>query len=74
MMAAKAFWQVQAGLIPGQPMAQYNKAWSYTSQDYAEDGDERGYIFDEMRREAHDYATELERGGLNWVTLSYVWL
>ena len=73
-VALKAQWVVQGGLIPGQPMEEYSRFWSYTSAHYEEDGGKRGNAFDTVQKEASEYATRLENGGLNWVTLSYIWM
>lgn len=74
MNALKAFWSVKCGLIPGDAMSEYSKAWNYTSQDFTHDGGKRGARFDEADAEASKYAAELRNGGLNWVTLEYLWL
>ena len=80
MNALKASWQVRAGLIPGTPMPEYDKQWLYSSRDYEQDGETQvglrsdGSKYLHMRNEAHDYAQQLEAGGLNWVTVEYLWL
>lgn len=74
MVALKASWQVRAGLIPGTAMTEYDKSWLYTSDHYTADGRQRGEIYERAGTEAHEYAAQLETGGLNWVTLEYLWL
>lgn len=74
MNALKAQWVVRAGLIPGEAMTEYSKAWSYTSKDYSDDGNKRGGIFFRAAVEADSYAGDLRDGGLNWVTLEYLWM
>jgi hypothetical protein len=80
MVALKASWQVRAGLIPGTPMSEYDKTWLYSSLHYEMDGGEQammqaeGSHFNALKKQAHDYAASLERGGLNWVTVEYLWL
>lgn len=70
----KAIWVVKAGLIPGQPMYEYDKVWNYTALDFEADGNDRGERYLAMTKEVHDYAVSLEDGGLNWVTAEYVWV
>jgi hypothetical protein len=74
MTAAKAFWQVSAGLIPGKPMREYSKGWSYDSNHFEADGNRMGETYIKMLGEANEYAKDLQLRGLNWVTLTYVWL
>lgn len=76
MPRLKASWQVHAGLIPGQAIPEYTKTWHYTSTEYEQ---ESGLLmpqrprFQDMQREAQEYAEFLQDGGLNWVNLAYVW-
>lgn len=74
MVTLKASWQVRAGLIPGTPMPEYFQAWNYSSDHYHKDGNRRGGIFKARQDEAANYAAQLQNGGLNWVTLEYLWL
>lgn len=37
MTAAKAMWQVTAGVLPGTTEDEYTRAWGYTSRDYEAD-------------------------------------
>lgn len=76
--AAKAFFEVTAGIIPGTPMPEFTKRWGYTSADYEEDRSvEEGQtsIFAARLREAHDYAIELSHPArLNWVRVDWIWI
>lgn len=74
MLALKAQWVVKAGLIAGESMDGHARAWSYTSEDYEADGNHRGERFNRMAADANDYAMGLQEGGLNWVTLEYMWM
>ena len=74
MVALKAQWVVRAGLIPGDEMSEYTKAWSYTSVDFKEDGNARGERFSKMDMEAERYGAALRFGGLNWVNVEYMWM
>lgn len=74
MNALKAQWGVVAGLIPGEQMPEYTRVWNYTSTDYEADGNQRGEIYRRCAAEAHGYASDLERGGLNFATVQYLWL
>jgi len=79
ILAAKACWEVSAGLIPGQQMPEYFKRWVYTSDDYASDGGTQdgllkpSSIYATQMHEVHTYANTLEAGGLNWVKVDYLW-
>ena len=79
MIALKAQWSVQAGLVLGEPMPEFSRAWSYSSRDYENDGGTQeglraeGSKFLQCQEDAHRYAKLLEQGGMNWVTLHYVW-
>lgn len=80
IVAAKAFFEVTAGLIPNEPMPEYSKRWAYTSEDYAADGGTQASLQNEGSRyytiqtNAHTYAKMLEKGGLNWVRVDYLWV
>lgn len=74
MNGLKAQWVVRAGLLPDEPMGDYTKAWQYTSDDWAEDGDTRGDIYHHMARQAHEWAGKLQTGSLNWVHVEYMWM
>jgi hypothetical protein len=74
MTALKAQWAVYGGIMPGQDMAEYTMAWSYTSEDFEADGHVRGLRYHEKSALAHDYVRALEAGGLNHARLEYLWL
>lgn len=74
MNALKAWWGVRAGLIPGEEMPEYRRQWCYSSEDYQADGNARGAKYRDMERQAHEYASSLTAGGLNWVNVEYLWL
>lgn len=87
MLALKASWQVHAGRIPGTPIPEYTRTWHYTSDEYARDKADGNDIpgkegeafvpdsgrFNELKYDASVYAEFLQKGGLNWVNLAYVW-
>jgi hypothetical protein len=74
MVALKAQWVVSCGLIPGDVMMEYTRAWSYTSIDWQADGHKRGERWHAMSGEAHAYAVGLEDGGLNHVRVEFLWM
>ena len=77
MLAAKALIEVQAGIIPGTPMPEYTRHWSYTSVDYAKDQNmppDQPTILSVQLKEAHDYALGLSTPALNWVRLDWIWV
>lgn len=80
MNALKAQWVVRAGLIPHDEMPEYTQVWQYTSDDYKRDGGTpegrraAGSRYMQCCVEAHRHAKQLEAGGLNWVTVEYLWL
>jgi hypothetical protein len=78
MEAAKALIEVVAGVLPGQPMAEYTKRWCYTSNKYAVDRQtaaDQPTIFSKRLQEAHDYAMGLSNPAyVNWVRVDWVWV
>jgi hypothetical protein len=78
LVAAKALIGVQAGVIPGQPMPEYTKNWSYTSEDYELDMKaalDQPTIFSTRLKEAHDYAMGLSNPiCVNWVRVDWIWV
>lgn len=77
-MRCKAILRVTAGVIPGQPMAEYAKLWSYTSDDYEKDREtpqDQPTIFSRYLDEAHDYAKGLSNPAyVNWVRVEWLWI
>ena len=77
--ALKASWEVRAGVISGDPRADYTRHWRYTSEDYAEDEAHRDNatyhsIFAKLRAEALDYYVQVSMPNLNnWAEISFLW-
>jgi hypothetical protein len=78
LTAAKAFFEVRAGIIPGEALAEYTKTWGYTSADYEQDKktpQNQETIFSMRLREAHDYALGITNPGyVNWVRVDWLWV
>jgi hypothetical protein len=78
MLAAKALFEVRAGVIPGEAMAEYTKQWGYTSDDYERDKDtprDQPTIFSKRLEEVHVYAMGLSNPFyVNWVRVDWIWL
>jgi len=76
--AAKALFEVLAGVIPGVPDAQYSKQWGYTSEEYEQDRltpQDQPTIFSKRLQEAHDYAMGLSNPAyVNWVRVDWIWV
>ncbi len=75
---ARAAWEVTAGLIPGQPMAEYTRRWILTSSEwYGTDGQQSAQgaaLFNAALVAAHEYARYLMNpGALNWVRVDWIW-
>ena len=77
-LAAKAFFEVTAGVVPKVSMPEYHKVWDYTSADYEKDRNTPPYqptIFSTRLKEAHDYAMGLSNPAyLNWVKVEWLWV
>lgn len=81
-VAAKLLIEVKAGVIPGKPIAEFTKRWTWTNVDQAEmvnsDISERAaaeYRYIQMAGESREYAASLENPKqLNWVRRDWVWL
>ena len=75
----KAAWEVRAGVVPGQPMAEYAKQFFYTSDDYDEDGkhaEDLAYqpIFMQKMALAASYHMQMSNPRmLNWADLTFIW-
>ena len=78
MQAAKALIEVVAGVIPGTPMPEHTKRWSYTSDEYEQDMKAKlnePTIFSARLQEAHDYAMGLSNPAyMNWVRVDWIWV
>jgi hypothetical protein len=78
--ALKAQWIVTAGVIPGQKMDEYSKAWYYTSPDYEKDCERDPEstdpnIFTTMLIEVNDYAMSItDPRTVNWVKMEFMWV
>lgn len=78
-------WQVEAGLIPGQPMPEYTKLFAYTTE--MREGDEalmkdqsNGFPYAtlnnycRLQAEAMAYWRQLNDPGiLNWARIDWIW-
>ena len=68
--------EVNAGLVPGQPMPEFTKQWFVTSNEWAAagEGSHNPDIEGSPLQEAIAYAKTLyDPGMLNWVRLDWVW-
>jgi hypothetical protein len=78
MLAAKALFEVRAGVIPGESIPEYTKQWGYTSDDYEADKivpQEQPTVFSRRLQEAHDYAMGLSNPAyVNWVRVDWIWV
>lgn len=78
LRAAKAIIEVYAGVIPGQPMAEFTKRWDYDSDDFEQDKKtppDQPTIFSKRVQEAHDYAMGLSNPAyVNWVRVEWIWI
>jgi hypothetical protein len=78
MTAAKALFEVTAGVLPGFPMPEYTKSWGYTSDEYEQDRQtppEEMTIFATRLNEVHEYAKGLSNPAyLNWVKVEWLWV
>jgi hypothetical protein len=73
-VAAKAFFTVTAGLIPGEPIPEHTRLWSYTSLDHELDRND-AERFLRMREQATAYANLLMNPAfVNWVRLDFLWV
>lgn len=69
-----------AGVIPGTPIPEYSKQWSYNNDDYENDvvsydGGETPSILDRYLKEAHDYSISITQPRyVNWVRLEWIWI
>lgn len=78
MKAARCAWEVTAGLIPGEPIADYTRRWGLTSDEwYDNDGQPTPQgvaLFNAHLVAAQEYARYLMNPqGLNWVRVEWVW-
>jgi hypothetical protein len=63
---------VTAGLVPGQPIAQYTKQWWFTDEEYNASNSRE--IWEQRTKEAEEYAAALrDPRSLNWVRMEWIW-
>jgi hypothetical protein len=78
MTACKAIFQVHAGIVPGHPIPELSKRWTYSSEDYRKDCEmakEQETKFTALLKEAHAYALQTTDPRLvNWVTVEWIWI
>ncbi len=78
MESAKLLIEVVAGLVPGVPMPEYTRRWSWSSADQTAliNGDKAAsekYI--RIAGESREYAASLENPQqINWVRREWIWL
>ena len=78
MQAAKLIIEVQAGVIPGQPMPEYTRRWGWTSDEQAKLGagdmkTREKWIM--IAGESREYAATLENPArVNWLRRDWIWL
>jgi hypothetical protein len=71
--ALKAYWQVTAGVIPGEPEPEFSRCWKLTSADV--ESAARTALFEATREAALAYARVLmDPARFNVVTIEFVWL
>lgn len=75
MNTLKASWEITAGLIIGEPMAEHTKVLTYTSEMYESDKTGETQHYYEKLAMAHEYARILSNPGMvNWVDVKFIWL
>lgn len=71
MIAAKLIIEVVAGVLPGQPEAEFTRRWAITSEQWENDRDAVIRAYGESR----EYAATLENPSrVNWVRRDWIWL
>jgi hypothetical protein len=77
--AAKGAWKVQAGVVPGSRIAEYDRVWFYTVEDYDRDGEHANdpkYLtkYNELQWEAMRYYLQISDPRVNnWADLQFIW-
>ena len=76
MNALKAAWTVRAGVVPGVPMAEYDRQWTLVSADWEGKSEvEKAEIFHAKADAASAYARQaMDPGRVNFVTVEFLWL
>ena len=76
--AAKAFWQVTAGLHQEHIIPEYSRQWGYTSSEYEKDcqtPESEPTIFQKRDIEVHEYARSItDPRRVNYVKLEFLWV
>lgn len=81
-LAAKAFFSVTAGVIPGTAEPGYTKQWSYSSLDFEADvkaleadPERQTSDFIEKMDAAYEYARSItDPRAVNWVKVEFIWI
>lgn len=82
--SAKCSWEIRAGMVPGQPIAELTRQFHVSSSEYeaaGKVGPESGgltHVFIAKQFQAYAYANELQTlcangRTCNWVELTFVW-
>jgi hypothetical protein len=71
----RCYWQVTAGLIPGEVDPVHSRYWSLTSAELRA----RPELFTDYRAECDEHARQLQLaaaqgGAVNWVRTEFYWL
>jgi hypothetical protein len=78
MVACKLLIEVQAGVIVGEPIPEYSRRWSWSSEDQAKleaEDKEALYKYVRIAGESREYAASLEDPRrVNWVRRDWIWL
>ncbi len=80
MRSDKAWFVVYAGVILGEAMEEYTKAFTYTAEDYDYDTSNEPQEgvptrFEQRLEEAHTYAKSITNPQyVNWVDTKFIWL
>lgn len=78
MNTARIGIDVVAGVIPGQPMAEYTRRWFLSSQEWndaADDGMKQAQLLADLNGKAQAWAMYLmlQPDRVNWVKTEWVW-
>lgn len=76
LVALKASWTVTAGIIPGVPIHEYTRMWSYTSEDAERDILDNPAVtrYSKQRDAAEAYLRQLtDPQSVNWTRLDWMW-
>lgn len=76
MESARVIIEVQAGVVPGTPEAEYTKRWAITSGEWEKAGDQASNLLAERNGQAQGYAglLMLQPDRLNWVRVDWLWM